>query len=69
MLASIDRPGLRAAFNIPDRYEILLVLAIGKPNETVVIDPLGPDGDTLYWRDSQGIHHVPKRSLDEIILG
>ncbi len=69
MLASIDRPGLRAAFNIPDRYEILLVLAIGKPNETVVIEPLGPEGETLYWRDSRDIHHVPKRSLDEIILG
>ena len=69
MLASINRPKLRAALNIPDRYEILLVLAIGKPAETVVIEPLGTDGDTGYWRDSQGIHHVPKRSLDEIILG
>jgi hypothetical protein len=35
----------------------------------VVIEPLGTDGDTRYWRDSQGVHHVPKRSLDEIILG
>ncbi|MBT9149374.1 MAG: hypothetical protein DDT27_01455 [Dehalococcoidia bacterium] len=68
MIASIDRPRLRASLNIPDRYEILLVLAIGKPAETVVIEPLGPEGDTRYWRDSQGIHHVPKRSLDEIIL-
>jgi nitroreductase len=68
ILASIDRPKLRAALNIPDRYEILLVLAIGKPTETVVIEPLGRDGNTRYWRDSQGIHHVPKRSLDEIIL-
>ncbi len=69
MLTSIDRPRLRAALNIPDRYEILLMLAIGKPNETVIIESLGPKGNTLYWRDSQGIHHVPKRSLDEIILG
>ncbi|MCL0048487.1 nitroreductase family protein [Dehalococcoidia bacterium] len=68
MLASINRPKLRAALNIPDRYEILLVLAIGKPAETVIIEPLGTDGDIGYWRDSQGIHHVPKRSLDEIIV-
>jgi nitroreductase len=69
MFASINRPKLRAALNIPDRYEILLVLAIGKPAETVVIEPMGTDSDAKYWRDSQGIHHVCKRSLDEIILG
>ena len=68
MLASINRLKLRAALNIPERYEILLVLAIGKPAETVVIEPLGTDGDTGYWRDSQGVHHVPKRSLNEIIV-
>ncbi len=69
MLASINRLKLRAALNIPDRCEILLALAIGKPAEIVVIEPLGTDGDTGYWRDSQSVHHVPKRSLDEIILG
>ena len=50
------------------RYEILLVLALGKPKETVVIDNVAPSGDVRYWRDSQDVHHVPKRSLDDIIL-
>jgi nitroreductase len=68
IFASINRPKRRAALNIPDRYEILLVLAVGKPAERVVIEPLGTDGDTRYWRDNQGVHHVPKRPLDEIIL-
>jgi len=68
ILAAIDRLKLRAALNISDRYEILLVLAIGKPAESVVIEPIGPEKNTGYWRDSQGVHHVPKRSLDEIIL-
>ena len=68
IIASVDRPKLRHLINIPNRYEILLVLAIGKPAETVVIEALGPDGDTTYWRDSDEVHHVPKRSLDEIIL-
>jgi nitroreductase len=68
MIASIDREGLRKALDIPPRYEILLVLALGKPRETVVIEMVGPSGDIKYWRDSKSVHHVPKRPLDDIII-
>lgn len=68
MIGSIDREGLRKALEIPDQYEILLVLALGKPREKVVIEEVGPDGDIKYWRDEKGVHHVPKRKLEEIIL-
>jgi len=69
MIGSINREQLRAILEIPDRYKILLVLALGKPAETVVLEPAGPDGDIHYYRDKDGIHHVPKRSLEEIIAG
>ena len=69
IIASIKKDALRAALDINSRYEILLVLALGKPQETVVVDPVGPDGDIKYWRDEQGVHHVPKRALDDIIVG
>jgi nitroreductase len=69
IIASIRKDALRAALEIDDRYKILLVLALGKPKEMVVIDPVGPDGDTKYWRDEAGVHHLPKRSLDDIIVG
>jgi nitroreductase len=69
MIANIGREGLRKDLEIPPRYEILLVLALGKPKEKVVIETVGPSGDTKYWRDSQGVHHVPKRPLDDIIIG
>ena len=68
IIATVRKGGLRQALNIPERYEILLVLALGKPKEIVVIEAVGPDEDIKYWRDDQGTHHVPKRSLDEIIL-
>jgi hypothetical protein len=45
-----------------------LVLALGEPAETVVIDEVGEDGDIKYWRDDDDVHHVPKRSLDELIV-
>ncbi len=69
MIGSIKKPELAQALNIRPRFEILLVLALGKPKETVILDPVGPDGDIKYWRDAEGQHHVPKRSLDEIIIG
>ena len=59
---------LRSALKIDKKYEILYALAIGKPKEKVVLETVGPEGDIIYWRVSQGVHHVPKRSLREIIL-
>jgi len=69
IIGGIKRQGLRQALDIPQRYEILLVLALGKPKETVVLETIGSDGNIKYWRDSKGIHHVPKRALDDIIVG
>jgi nitroreductase len=68
VIASIRRQRLREALDISARYEILLVIALGKPKETIVIETVGPDGDIRYWRDSKDGHHVPKRSLNDIIL-
>jgi nitroreductase len=69
MIANTRKEDLRKALHIPERYEILLVLALGKPREKVVVEEVGSDGDTKYWRDSEDVHHVPKRPLDEIIIG
>ena len=68
IIGTVQRDGLRKALDIPSGYEILLVLALGKPAETVVIEKVGLAGDIKYWRDSENVHHVPKRALDDIIL-
>ncbi len=68
MIGSIDRDSLRAALNIPEYVEILLVIALGTPAETVVLhDDASPD-ERPYWRDEDGVHHVPKRGLEEVLL-
>jgi nitroreductase len=69
MIATVNRKELSKALDIEPRYEIVLVIALGKPKETVIIEKIRPDGDVKYWRDGQGVHHVPKRALDDVIIG
>jgi nitroreductase len=68
MVGSIERKNLREDLHIPDQYKILLVIALGKPKEKIVIETVGADGNIKYWRDESGTHHVPKRPLGEIII-
>ncbi len=68
MFGAINRQQLSKILNIDSQLKILLVIAIGKPKEQVVIEPVGPDNNIRYWRDNQGVHHVPKRNLSDIIV-
>ena len=68
IIGTVQRQELHKALDIPSRYQILLVLALGKPREKVVIETAGLGGDIKYWRDNEDLHHVPKRPLDDIIL-
>ena len=67
MIASIRKEQLRAELKIPEHFEILLVLALGKCVENVIVDEI-KNGDVRYWRDEEMSHHVPKRPLSEIII-
>lgn len=69
IIGSIQRESLRKVLDIPDRYKILLVVALGKPAEKIVIEPVTSENEIKYWRDDGGVHHVPKRSVDQVILG
>jgi nitroreductase len=68
MIGSLRRDRLRQLLAIPEHLEILLVIALGRPKEEVRIVPMGADGDVKYWRDAAGVHYVPKRSLEEILV-
>lgn len=68
MIGLLAREDLRTALDISTRYEILLVLALGRRAERAIIEPIGNQGDIKYWRDDQGVHHVPKRPLEDLIV-
>ncbi len=62
-----NAPKLKGLMNIPEAFEVRLVLALGKPVETVKIVDM-KDKDVKYFRDENQIHYVPKRPVSELIL-
>lgn len=67
IIASVKKEMLSSELEIPSHLQIIQVIALGKPAEDVVLEDM-EDGNIKYWRDEQEIHHVPKRSLDELVI-
>ncbi len=63
-IAAIDKQKLASILNIRGDLEILYVVALGKPAETIEI--VDVKNDIKYYRKND-IHYVPKRSLSELI--
>lgn len=68
MIGAIKKQALAEVLDIPDHLEIKLVIALGVPKESAVIETVGENGDIKYWRDENGVHHVPKRKLEQLIF-
>lgn len=68
IVRSVDRKKLRGIYNYPDNHEIVLVIAIGYPTQNVVLTEIDDDESTNYYEDENGVHYVPKRKLEDIII-
>ncbi len=69
MLANVRRAELLRTLRLsPERFSVELVLALGRPVEDVRLVDLPQSGDTRYWRDENGVHYVPKRKLEDLIV-
>lgn len=68
IVAAVNRRKLTEILNIPETFDVIQVLALGKPAEMVVVEE-AKEGEIKYWRDEKQIHHVPKRPLNELIIG
>lgn len=67
MIGSFDHDAILKEFSLPDTLQPELVVALGKPDETIVLED-AEGGEVSYYRDAQDVHHVPKRPLEELIL-
>lgn len=67
MLGSFSPDGIREVLSLPSHLIPQLVLALGKPDETVTLVPPAADGSVVYFREG-GIHYVQKRELKDLII-
>ena len=67
ILASVDREKLREVLNVPEGLTISLVVALGYAAENPVVETVN-DRDIKYWLDKNGVLHVPKRDIKDIII-
>lgn len=68
IIKSFNAPKLKGVLSLPDNMEPRYVIALGYPIEQVVIEPMSSPDEIEYYRTPDGIHHVPKRPLDTLII-
>jgi nitroreductase len=64
-LLNIDRDRLRSLLGVPGKYRIDSVLALGYPDEEPQVEVQGDS--CRYWKDAEGLFHVPKRKLEDVL--
>lgn len=67
LMALHDKPGLKSALALPEQITPALAVALGYPAQKSEIYPMEA-GQYRYHLTPDGTLHVPKRSLDEILL-
>lgn len=67
MIGSFRKKEISELLDLPENFTPVMVIALGYPKEEVVITDI-KNGDIKYYRDDKGVHYVPKRALDEIII-
>ncbi len=69
IIKAFNKVKVTEALSIPERYTPRYVLALGYAAETVKLVPMGADGDIKYFRNEADEQCVPKRALNELIIG
>ena len=68
MIGSFDKGKCREILDLDARIEPMLLIAFGKPADTIVLEEISEGESTDYYRDENGVHHVPKRKLEDLLL-
>ena len=67
MIGSFHPEETSKLLSLPQTLSPQLILGMGKPDETVELTDMKSDGSIAYYREN-GIHFVPKRPLEDLII-
>jgi len=65
-LGSIDRIKLKDILKLPEHIKIDSVVALGYSDESPQVEEMKDSVE--YWKDENGVLHVPKRSLGDVLF-
>ena len=68
MIGNFKKEEVMETLKLDDNLVPLLIIALGKPDEEIVITEIPKSGSTNYYRDKEDVHYVPKRSLGDILI-
>lgn len=68
LFGSFDQEKLNDILKISENLTPMIIIAVGKSIEKCIIENICICNSTAYYNDPKGIHHVPKRSLGEILI-
>jgi nitroreductase len=66
MIGAMNAQAIGEILGVPEDRVVALVIALGYPAETAVMEEMQGDDDLKYWRDEAGVHHVPKRKKERV---
>ena len=67
MIGSFHKKNIQEGLALDENYEIGLVIPLGYSVETTKIVDY-ETGSINYYRDSENVHYIPKRKLEELII-
>lgn len=68
MIGNFSPEKVSTALNLASNIRPVLIVALGCPDEEIVLTELKPGDDFNYYRDENDVHYVPKRRLQDIVL-
>ncbi len=68
MIGNFGAEPVKKALELDEHLMPVLIIALGKPNEQIVLKDIETGEDTAYYRDENDVHYVPKRKLSDIII-
>ena len=68
MIGNFTPDEVKETLNLAENLTPMLIIALGKPAEEIVIKEIDNGESTKYYRDENDIHYVPKRKLKDILI-